>query len=106
MNLDWNAIERIFREKHNLGIRDDVEYKQGDIVVHGNEVAYKLDFEVKIPLSVLFNRRGDYLALATPSDPDASDGPDTERGSSKPESETDDKEEHPGDTIPGRNQSN
>ena len=34
-DLDWGAIENIFREQHNLGIDEDVEYKQGDIVVHG-----------------------------------------------------------------------
>jgi hypothetical protein len=62
-DLDWNAIEKIFSERHGLRIQDDVEYRQGDIVVHNDEVAYKLDFDVKLTLSILLNRAGKYLSF-------------------------------------------
>lgn len=60
-DLNWDAIEKIFKEKYNLGLQDDVEYQQGDIIVHNNQIAYKLDFEVKVRMSVLFDRKGDCL---------------------------------------------
>ena len=52
-DLDWGTIENIFRDEHGLGIDEDVEYKKGDIVVHKGRVAYQLDFEVKVTLSVI-----------------------------------------------------
>lgn len=69
-DLDWSSIERIFREHHKLAIGEDVEYKQGDIVVHESQVAYKLDFEVKVVLSVLMDRNGNYIAVTSSRDLD------------------------------------
>ncbi len=65
-DLDWDAIEELVKTRHKLKIQDDVEYRQGDIVVHNNQVAYKLDFDVKMTLSVVFDRDGNYLSLVTP----------------------------------------
>ncbi len=67
-DLDWDVIEKVFKKEHNLSLHDDVEYKQGDIVVHNNQIAYKLEFDVKVKLSVLFNRNGEYLSLSADSD--------------------------------------
>ncbi len=64
-DIDRGNIEEIFKDKFDLGIRDHLEYKQGDIVVHDNQIAYKLDFEVKITVSVLCDRSGNYLSLTT-----------------------------------------
>ena len=44
--LDWEAIEHLFQEKHNLILEDELEYKKGDIVIHNNQIAYKLDFDI------------------------------------------------------------
>jgi hypothetical protein len=63
--VDWEAIETIFVEEHGLKIQDDIEYKTGDIIVHGSQIAYKLDFDVKVSLSVIFDRAGEYVALQT-----------------------------------------
>lgn len=67
-DLDWGAIEKVFKEKHNLGIEEDVEYKRGDIVVHNNQVAYKLEFDVNVVLSILLDREGKYISVITPGD--------------------------------------
>ena len=64
-DLDWSAIERLLLEKHKFKLQDEVEYRRGDIVVHENAIAYRLDFDVKVSLSVLFNRKGDCLELST-----------------------------------------
>ncbi len=62
-DLDWGAIEEIFLKEHNLGIEEDIEYKSGDIIAVDNQIAYKLEFEVKVNLSVLLNRNGEYLSI-------------------------------------------
>lgn len=62
-DLDWGAIENIFLTEHNLGIDEDIEYKRGDIIAYNDQVAYKLEFTVKVNLSVLINRDGEYLSV-------------------------------------------
>ena len=65
-DLNWEAIEKVFKDEHNLVLQDDVEYKHGDLVVHNNQLAYKFDFEVKVMLSVILYRDGNYLLIKTP----------------------------------------
>ena len=67
-DLDRDNIENIFKDKYNLKIQDHLEYRQGDIVVHNNQVAYKLDFEVKVAVSILCDRLGNCLSLTTSGD--------------------------------------
>lgn len=62
-DLDWGAIEKIIMKEHNLRIEEDIEYRSGDIVALNNQIAYKLSFEVKVNLSVLLDRNGDYLSV-------------------------------------------
>ncbi len=66
--LDWDAIEQMLLDKHGFSVQDDVEYKDGNLVVHNNEIAYKFDFEIKVPLSVIFNRDGECLEMSTQSE--------------------------------------
>lgn len=63
-DLDWGMIEGIFQEEHGLGIDEEVEYKKGDMVVHEGNIAYQLDFEVKVTISVLLDRNGNYISVA------------------------------------------
>jgi len=65
--LDWDAIEQMLLDKHGFSVQDDVDYKEGNLIVHNNEIAYKFDFEIKVPLSVIFNRDGDCLEMSTES---------------------------------------
>ena len=67
-DLDWETIENIVKSRHKLKIQDDIDYRQGDLIVHDNQVAYKLDFEVKMTLSVIFDRDGNYLSINTSDD--------------------------------------
>jgi hypothetical protein len=67
-DLDWHTIEQVVRERHKLTIQDDIEYKQGDLIVHDNQVAYRLDFDIKVTLSVIFDRNGNCLSLTTDGD--------------------------------------
>ncbi len=71
--LDWEAIEHMLLEKHNFTVQDEIDYKHGDLVVYDNEIAYKFDFEVRVPLSVIFNRQGECLKISTLRDDFVSD---------------------------------
>eukprot|EP00767_Chilomastix_cuspidata_P008242 gnl/Chilomastix_cuspidata/9392.p2 GENE.gnl/Chilomastix_cuspidata/9392~~gnl/Chilomastix_cuspidata/9392.p2 ORF type:complete len:136 (+),score=22.31 gnl/Chilomastix_cuspidata/9392:254-661(+) len=62
--LDWEVIEKKLKEKHNIRLQEDVEFNNGDIVVHGNKIAYKLNFDVKITLAVIFDRLGECLSIS------------------------------------------
>lgn len=96
-DLDWGAIEEVFRKEHRLGIEEDVEYKKGDIVVYDNQVAYKLEFEVKVTLSVLLDREGNYLSVASSGDLDKTQDEDKGELLEGPE-ELDEESEEKGDS--------
>ena len=69
--LDWSAIETLLKKKHGIRLQDDVALKTGDLVVHGGQVAYKMSFDVKLTLDVLFDRKGECIHLsAGETDPD------------------------------------
>ena len=63
--LDWDAIEAMLFEKHNFTLEEDVDYKKGDLVVFNDQIAYKFDFHIKVPLSVVFGRDGNCLEIST-----------------------------------------
>lgn len=63
-DLDWGAIEDIFIKNHGLEIEEDIEYQKGDIVSYQDQIAYQLEFSVKVGLSVLLDREGNYLSVA------------------------------------------
>lgn len=67
-DLDWGAIDRVFRKEHKLQIDENVEYKKGDIVVYNDRVAYQLDFDVKVILSVFLDREGNYISITSSGD--------------------------------------
>ena len=62
--LDWEAIEKMLLEKHHFMLQDDVDYKNGDLVVYKDKIAYQLDFDVKVSLSVIFDRDGECLDIS------------------------------------------
>ncbi len=66
--LDWEAIEKMLLEKHSFTLQEEIDYKDGDLIVHNDDIAYKFDFEIKVPLSVIFNRQGDCLDISTVRD--------------------------------------
>ena len=63
--LDWEAIETLLLEKHNFSLEDEVDYQKGDLVVFNDQIAYKFDFHIKVPLSVVFGRDGNCLEIST-----------------------------------------
>lgn len=60
--LDWSIVENL--NKGNLQ-QANLECTDGDIVVHANQVAYQLNFEVKASFSVLLDRDGNIIESTT-----------------------------------------
>jgi len=62
-DIDWQAVEQIIRDKHHIGIKEKVRYHQGDIVVHNHQVAYRVNFDVTVPFSILLDRAGAFVSM-------------------------------------------
>ncbi len=65
-DLDWDALKDIIKEKVS---RAALESKDGQIVVHNNQVAFKINFDLKMSGSLMFDREGNYI----PEDGDLND---------------------------------
>ncbi len=61
--FDWSTIRKIFKQRYHLDMLKAIGTRQGDIVVVDKQVAYKLDIKAMVPLSIVFDRRGNHLAL-------------------------------------------
>lgn len=62
-NLDWEVIKEIFRKEHNLELEEAVKYKDAKINIYDNRIAFSLDFDVKVKLSVQLDREGNYISV-------------------------------------------
>ncbi|ETR72334.1 MAG: hypothetical protein OMM_07564, partial [Candidatus Magnetoglobus multicellularis str. Araruama] len=91
-DLDWILIEKIFKERHRLNIEDDVEYQKGDLVVHDDKIAYELNFQVKLNLSIFCDRDGNYIDVKSSLDIPDDSAPDIQ---SMPETKDKDQPETP-----------
>ncbi|NLA73891.1 MAG: hypothetical protein GX846_00150 [Deltaproteobacteria bacterium] len=98
-DLDWSAIEKIIMKEHNLGIEEDIEYRSGDIIAVNNQIAYKLSFEVKVNLSVLLDRNGDYLSVSIDNKKEGTDEEMEEAALSENNTDTDNATPDPADDL-------
>ncbi|MFH1489403.1 MAG: hypothetical protein ABII06_10900 [Pseudomonadota bacterium] len=88
-DIDWSVIEQIFKKEHKLCIEEDVEYKKGDIVVHNEQVAYRLEFQVSVTLSVLLDRQGHCISVTSPGDMEDPEAEDPEPIEAEPKAKDD-----------------
>ena len=63
--LDWKMIRKLITEKYLNSPENRLNFKNGDLAVHNNRIVYQLDFEIQVPLSVVFSREGDFLDIIT-----------------------------------------
>lgn len=57
-DLDWHAIGEIIKEKIDLS---SVDSTGGQIIVHDNQVAFRVDLVVKVDFSLMFDRDGNLI---------------------------------------------
>lgn len=66
-SLDRNALVDVLKEQHRLHTISGMDSQQGDIVAIDDRVVYRLDFNVRTVLSVLFDRSGNYVEMPSGS---------------------------------------
>jgi hypothetical protein len=64
-NFDRSVIRKIFKRVHNLDVGEDIKCKQASMGIHGDEVAYSMNFEVLVNLSVLLDRSGNFVSISS-----------------------------------------
>jgi hypothetical protein len=57
-SLDLNTVKKIIQAKVNA---QTITSKGGKIIVHNNEIAFKLNFSIEINGDLMFDRQGNYL---------------------------------------------
>ena len=63
-DLDRDSIRKLLVAKYGMDLDcDSLTCRDGELVVHDNQVAYKLNFEVTMSLSLLFSRQGECLEI-------------------------------------------
>ncbi|MBA2880653.1 hypothetical protein HNR65_000971 [Desulfosalsimonas propionicica] len=62
-NLDKSAVKSLLREKYDLSPGEDLLFHGGDIAMENNEVVYKLDFSLRVGMTVMLDREGEYVDI-------------------------------------------
>ncbi len=57
-DLDLDAVRQILKERMAVST---LSSKGGQIVVHNNKIAFRLDFDINLSGSLLFDRQGNYI---------------------------------------------
>ena len=57
-DLDLDIIKKIIQNKVNT---KSLSSKGGKIVIHNNEIAFRLDFNIEMSGSLIFDRQGNYI---------------------------------------------
>ena len=84
-DLDLDAVRQILKERMTVSA---LSAKGGQIVVHNNKIAFRLDFDINLSGSLLFDREGNYIDESEEDDTLAPemelDGFDTQDGQEYP----------------------
>lgn len=65
-DLDLNAVREILENKLKASTLNP---KGGEIVVHNNEIAFRIDFQINLSGSLMFDRDGNYISESSDSSP-------------------------------------
>ena len=61
-NIHLDLVKAICKHKHGIEKIDKIDFENGDIVTHNDRVAFKLDFKISYNLSLLIDRKGNFLS--------------------------------------------
>lgn len=57
-NIDLDQVKSICREQYGLEAIEGLDIRNGDIVSHNDQVAFRLDFEIRTMMSVFIDKEG------------------------------------------------
>ena len=66
--INQTCLEAVCREQYGIETIEGYECKTGDIVIDNEQVAFKLNFEVRFPISLLINNGGDITTTLSEAD--------------------------------------
>ena len=66
-DLDMDAVRQILKERMTL---ETLESAGGNIIVHNNDIAFKVNFQVRLDGSLLFDRQGNLIDALDLDEPD------------------------------------
>ena len=64
-DLDLNAIKEILKKRMAAAA---ISSQGGEIIVHNNEIAFRLDFDIQLSGSLIFDRQGNYIPESDETD--------------------------------------
>ncbi len=62
-NIDLEQVRAVCKEKYGIETVENIDFKNGDIVTHNDQVAFKLDFEIRFVLPMLIDRQGNCISV-------------------------------------------
>ncbi|MCP4686739.1 MAG: hypothetical protein GY859_01740 [Desulfobacterales bacterium] len=75
-SIDMDRLREVFLEQYAVEVGDDIDYKSGDIVIHDDQVAVELEYEVLLSLSVLIDSEGNPIIPEAEEEADEPDNPE------------------------------
>lgn len=57
-DFDWSALKEVVAKQINM---NSLHSKGGEIIIFDNQIAFKIDLELKLDLSLMFDRSGNYI---------------------------------------------
>jgi uncharacterized protein YjbI with pentapeptide repeats len=60
-NIQFDQVKAICKHQHFIETIDKIDFKNGDIVTHDGQAAFKLDFNITYNLSLLLDRKGKFI---------------------------------------------
>ena len=61
--INKNQLSEIFEKENGLSIGEGAHFKDGQIISYNNKVAYKLDLDTDLKISLLIDRHGGFLSF-------------------------------------------
>ncbi len=75
-SIDMDRLREVFLDQYSVEVGDDIDYKCGDIVIHDEQIAVELEYEVLLSLSVLIDSDGNPIIPEAEEEEEASDSPE------------------------------
>ncbi len=66
--INQTHVEKVCREQYGIKSIEGYKCIDGDIVIDNNQVAFKLDFEVRFPVSILIDNGGKNATTSSEED--------------------------------------
>jgi len=62
-HLNLDGVKQSIKDNYDVDTDDNLEHKSGNIVIHNGEIAYQMDFDLKVHISVVLDRNGESIAI-------------------------------------------